>query len=165
MKSLGNGEVYFKEYGLKFQLADYGNLSHPPHGDHVHGESDHNTLDGPVSYDSYTMTFRESQRPECIEGKGERLTKVNYLRGKSENSWHNNISTYESVLYGGIYEGIDAIFTQDNHQLKYDFHVAAHACPEQIQLEYNIENIALENGVLVITTEVGYVQELKPFAY
>ncbi|MEM1408908.1 MAG: SBBP repeat-containing protein, partial [Bacteroidota bacterium] len=165
-KPLGNGQVYFEKNKLSFFLADFGSLSHPPHSGDAHYKPEHVNVDGPASYDYYSFTFLGSEEPECVEGKGRRLTKVNYLRGDKPDNWFGNVATYESVLYGDIYSGIDAVFSQYNNYLKYDFHVAPNSCPEQIMLGYeNVGNMHINEGRLIVNTEVGYVQELKPYAY
>ncbi|MEM6524744.1 MAG: PKD domain-containing protein [Bacteroidota bacterium] len=165
-KSLGNGQVFFGKNKLQFHLTDLGRLSHPPHGNTEDHESEHNDLSGLVSHDSYSLTFMASLEPECIEGKGKRRTKVNYLKGRDPNDWFSNIATFESVLYGNVYDGIDAVFTQYDRYLKYDFYIAPNACPEHIRLRYDeTEDLALKEGKLIVSTEIGYVQELKPYAY
>src|SRR5215831_7226424 len=61
--------------------------------------------------------------------------KVNYLIGNDPRRWRTDVSTFARVLYQEAYPGIDLIYYGNQHELEYDFRVAAGANPKQIALQ------------------------------
>ena len=67
--------------------------------------------------------------------EGEVTSRTNYLVGPSE-QWLQNVPNYAAVRYGGVYEGVDVRYYGNQHQLEYDFLVAAGADVGQIALRF-----------------------------
>src|SRR5207247_403770 len=71
-----------------------------------------------------------------IEGRDELSGKTNYFIGNDPTKWHTDISSYGSVMYTGVYSGIDLSYYGNQRQLEYDFMVAPGASPNAIKLAF-----------------------------
>ena len=112
------------------------------------------------------ITPREANQNAAVIGLDPQAAKTNYLVG-SRSAWKTGIANFAAVKYEGVYPGIDLKYYGHQHQLEYDFDVAAHADPSTISL--NIEGadeITIDkNGSLLLKTAAGQVRWLKPVAY
>jgi hypothetical protein len=62
--------------------------------------------------------------------------RVNYFSGKDPSRWHTGVPTFGRVGFHGVYPGVDLVYYGNQRHLEYDFVVAPHADPEQIQLNF-----------------------------
>ncbi|MDP3980958.1 MAG: SBBP repeat-containing protein [Chlamydiota bacterium] len=109
-----------------------------------------------------------NKNPE-IYGQNESDGKINYFVGRNKINWKSNVSTYGSVVYKKIYEGIDLKFYSRLNQLEYDITIMPGADPSDLILTYeNIEGLSLtrEGELLVMTKEKDIVlRHRSPFIY
>jgi hypothetical protein len=113
------------------------------------------------------MGLSGSLESSVIEG-GERLPGiVNYLIGNDPSKWHTRIPTYSEVHSDKVYPGVDLVYRASGKQLEFDFHVAAGANPDPIQMTYSGAFRMHLNAVgdLVLETSAGPASILKPVAY
>jgi RHS repeat-associated protein len=100
---------------------------------------------------------------------GNRLaTKSNYYVGKDPTAWHTDVPEFGGVIYRGEYSGIDLnYYGNADHQLEYDFVVAAGADPGVIQFVVSgADNLRLDDtGNLIIRTVAGDLTKQAPTAY
>lgn len=90
----------------------------------------------------------------------------NYFLGNDAKRWSSEVPLFRKIVYQELYPNIDMIYTQANGTLKYEFHVAAHADPSDIVLEFEgADKLSLQKGNLVIHTSVGEIRELAPVTY
>ncbi len=91
---------------------------------------------------------------------------INYFVGSSE-QWRSNIPTYGTVVYKGIYNGVDMRFYGNNRRLEYDVIVQPGASPSRVQLCYEgIDDLRLrKDGDLEIVLEEGSIVQKKPYIY
>ncbi|MBV6518478.1 MAG: hypothetical protein E3K33_00975 [Candidatus Brocadia sp.] len=92
---------------------------------------------------------------------------VNYFIGNDPKKWKTNVPAYESVVYKGVYDGIDMKFYGNNRQMEYDIIVQPGASPSRVQLSYEgIEGLTVaENGDLEIKLKEGKIIQKKPYVY
>ena len=78
-------------------------------------------------------------------------TVFNYHLGEQEN-WVDGVATYKTVVYEGLYDGIDLHTWGRRDHLKYEFHVAPGADWQQIQVHYEgVDGLSLaDDGSLHI---------------
>ncbi|MBO4656096.1 MAG: gliding motility-associated C-terminal domain-containing protein [Bacteroidales bacterium] len=115
---------------------------------------------------AYQMVFKGSNPDAKISGLKQAFHHHNYFVGKDPSRWASKVPLYQELEYQNIYEGIDLLFHQQRHQLKYEFRVSEGADPRKIQIEYaGANSLTLNNGHLIIKTDVGQIMELAPFAY
>ncbi|HET6979493.1 MAG TPA: SBBP repeat-containing protein [Pyrinomonadaceae bacterium] len=102
-----------------------------------------------------------------VEGEDELPGKVNYFTGNDPEKWTRNIPTYRRVHYKNIYQGIDIVYYGNQHELEYDFVVAAGANPKLIKFSVaGAERMRLDqDGNLILTLKHGEAQLKKPFIY
>ncbi len=106
-------------------------------------------------------------RPEIV-GEGELPGKVNYFIGNDPAKWRTGISTYSSVRYQGIYQGIDLVYYGNQRQLEYDFVVEPGANPKDIELQIagaDDSRVDAATGDLMLRVAGKEVRQLKPVAY
>lgn len=61
---------------------------------------------------------------------------VNYLVGNDPTRWLHDVPVYARVRYADVYQGVDVAYYGNQHQLEYDFIVAAGADPTAIRLRF-----------------------------
>ncbi|MFN3529846.1 MAG: gliding motility-associated C-terminal domain-containing protein [Bacteroidia bacterium] len=89
-------------------------------------------------------------------------TKYNYFLGDRKAS----VKGSQQLLYTNLYDGIDMLWYSADHQLKYDFVVAAGAAPAQIKVRYTGgDKLELVDGRLRVSTSLGYYYEEVPYAW
>jgi len=125
---------------------------------------------------------------KTIQGEEKSATKVSYFKGKDPSKWKTNISTYDVVSLGEVYDGIELKLKAYGNNVEKLFCVKPDANPEQIKIslsgakdcgvqnaECGIENPKSDSqnpklqinksGELVAETELGPVKFTKPIAY
>jgi len=91
----------------------------------------------------------------------------NYFLGNKESKWANNVHSFHKARLKELYSGIDLQIIQTAAKMKYEFHVAPNADPNQILIEYaGQKSLKIDRkGNLIITTELGLILEEKPYVY
>ncbi len=100
---------------------------------------------------------------------GAQLTgaKINYLTGNDPTRWHAGLASYEEIVYHDLWPGIDLVFRGDKSDLKYEFHVAPGADPNDIALAYRgAKRLSVDrNGGLRIRTALGVMKDTAPLSF
>lgn len=105
-------------------------------------------------------------RAAVISGSGIQKSRFSYFLGNDESRWAGGCRAYASVLYSGLYPGIDLHYYVQDFTLKYDWLVAPGVSPEVIRWEYKgADQVFMEDDRLVVVTSVGQMTEQKPLAY
>lgn len=113
---------------------------------------------------AYGLEFVNSNESLISVGQDIISTKINYHKyGKS----FTNVPIYQTLAYKNLWQGIDAIFYEQNKTMKYDFIVQPHTNPEQVQFKLKgVKNIkVLPDGTLEFETPLGKLQKGKPYTY
>ena len=113
------------------------------------------------------MELRGANAQAPVSGSGELPGTANYFIGNDPTRWHTRVPTFAKVHYTGIYPGIDLIYYGNQRKLEYDFVVAPHANPKQIELQFSgAQQLKLDgNGNLLVVGESGEVAFEKPVVY
>ncbi len=72
-------------------------------------------------------------RVSGIKGEGESVTKVSYFKGNDPSKWKSNISTYQLVNLGEIYDGIELKLKAHGNNVEKLLYVKPGADTEQIK--------------------------------
>jgi len=101
------------------------------------------------------------------EAQGALPGRVNYFIGRDRSKWRADVPTYGSVLFRGVYPGVDLIYYGNQRELEYDFRLAPGADPSQIELSFEgAEAVSTdEGGNLVLRLKDGEVKQHRPVIY
>ena len=93
--------------------------------------------------------------------------KANYFIGSDPAKWHADIPTYAKVKYASVYPGVDLVFYGNQHQLEYDFVIAAGADPKPVRLHFaGAKRLkVMANGDLMVVARNGELAFHKPVVY
>ena len=69
-----------------------------------------------------------------IKGEDKSATKINYFKGNDQKKWKSNISTYDVVDLGEVYNGIELKLKAYGNNVEKLFHVKPGANPDQIKI-------------------------------
>lgn len=91
----------------------------------------------------------------------------NYFLGGDPSKWKTGVRSFYDITRESIYDGVDMRFyASSNGGMKYDLILSPQTDPSIIQLKYEgVDNLKIKSGALVISTSVGEVKELEPYAY
>lgn len=175
----GSGALFIESKGytiLQHHPEDFRKLAENFHG---HGATEvHTSVDSgrpyrPLQEKAETIVrshalkvrFLDASTPE-IKPESPRDGCDNYFIGNDPSKWASNVITYSSLRFQNMYPGVDVKYYSDGGTLKYDLLVAPGADVKKIALAYDgAVNLQVKNGDLIVTTSVGEVKELKPYAY
>ncbi|AOY76052.1 fibronectin type III domain-containing protein [Clostridium formicaceticum] len=127
----------------------------------------------------YLLPSEEDKKPQLlvekfvdgeskiIEGQDEAVTRVNYFKGQDPDQWQQNLSTYNRVSLGEVYDNIEVNLKAYGDNVEKIFIVAPGADPTQIAIQLDgAKKIAVdEDGQLVIQTPGGALAMTAPIAY
>jgi hypothetical protein len=162
---------YAKTFGGAIYVTKEGEMVYS----FIKSESNHNPRKRPIENksDSETtqiFTFKEKLVGASIlspEGSGKGETKVNYFVGNDPSKWKTNLTTYEVVSLGEVYQGIDLRLKAFGKNVEKIFTVRPGSDPGAIKLK--IEGTSSLNindqGELEVETGLGPVKFAKPLAY
>ncbi|MEP9409920.1 MAG: SBBP repeat-containing protein [Candidatus Brocadia sp.] len=104
---------------------------------------------------------------EKIKGEGKTTTNVSYFKGKDSSRWKGNISTYDVVNLGEVYEGVSLRLKAYGNNVEKLFTVKPGANPDQIKIKLDGADAIKINkeGQLVAETTSGTVVFTRPVAY
>ncbi|MFT5820585.1 MAG: gliding motility-associated-like protein [Crocinitomix sp.] len=153
------GEMLLEEKGFTYYLNTFGS-------EYDHGH-DHDDLEMEFTGKSHVVktTFIGANVPSFGELAPSPFYE-NYFLGNDTTKWVKNSHAFNEVRYLSLYEAIDVRVYEANATLKYDVVVTPGGNPSDFEVLYEgQDNLAIEDGALVITTTLGIITEEKPFAY
>ncbi|MCD4795057.1 MAG: SBBP repeat-containing protein [Bacteroidales bacterium] len=114
--------------------------------------------------ETFVKPDRDTQKSDKISGKQPSQTKVNYFIG---NNRQNNISTYQTVNIGEVWDGINVKLNAYGNNIEKLFYVKPGTSPEKIKIKLQgAKRIKIsETGELIIKTCKGDIKFTKPVAY
>jgi sugar lactone lactonase YvrE len=117
--------------------------------------------------DTLRMQLKGANRQAQVSGSDELPGTTNYFLGNDATRWLTHLATFAKVHYTGVYPGIDLIYYGNQRRLEYDFVVAPHANPRQVELHFSAaQQLRLDDlGNLHILGNNGEVAFEKPVVY
>ncbi len=154
------GTVCLENDGFRYVLADVDNNYKVDY--YHHGQTRVKPI---LKFHVYKVTFLGAGKPELV---GERPQKVyyNYYLGNDMSRWKSGIHPMRSVNYNKLYDGIDMHVSSAKGNMEYDLIVKPQADASLVKMKFDgQDDIRIKNHNLVISTTVGQVTEMKPYAY
>ncbi len=114
-----------------------------------------------------SMEFQGTAPAVRIEAGARLPGIVNRLLGSSPGGWRTNLPTYSSVVYRGLYPGVDLVYEVNGGELKSEFRLAAGVAPEVIRWRYRgAEAVSVDrDGSLVVAAAGGRLREQAPVVF
>ena len=104
----------------------------------------------------YEMMFLDACRTSP-RGVGILPHRSNFFLGDDPSGWHSDVRNYDKIVYTGLYDGIDLVFSNMAEGLKYQFEVAPGADASQIKIGYRGVDVSTDGQTVFIGTSVGMV--------
>ncbi len=173
-----NGAFFLEEKGftvVKENDEDMLRVAEYFHG-HTHGDNKrdvkqaaappvHSETDLTVRAHAYKVQFINAATPVATPDKP-LDTYNNYFIGNDPAKWASNCKIYQAVTYHGMYPGVDVRYYTNSGRLKYDIILQAGADVSRIAMKYDgVDALSVKNEELVITTSVGEMREMAPYAF
>ncbi len=117
---------------------------------------------------SLGMRLDGASESPVTRGLDEQESRTNYLVGDDPSGWQKDVPNYGRVKFDQVYPGIDIVYYGNGQKLEYDLVVSANADPRNIALKFSgatTVKIDKATGDLLLTTGVGTLRQLKPFAF
>ncbi len=115
------------------------------------------------SFIKTTDVFKKSD----VSGELPSQTKVNYFTGNNSDNWQNNISTFKTVNFGKVWDGIEVKLNAYGNNIEKLFYISPNVNYNNIQLKLQGAKglKTSKNGELIIKTPEGNIKFTKPVAY
>ncbi len=109
----------------------------------------------------------DTQKFGKISGEQPSQTKVNYFIGNNPQNRQNNISTYQTVSIGEVWDGINVKLNAYGNNIEKLFYVKPGVSQKKIKIKLQgAKRIKIsETGELIIKTRNGNIKFTKPVAY
>lgn len=156
------GEIYIESQGITYNLFQY-DIGH-----HNHGEDDKHHHDEEQFLQHVIKTaFLGSQIPTKITESKIQSHYRNYFLGSDSTKWKTDIHSVREIKLYDLYPGIHMLYEGKESSLKYSFQLNPGVDPNSIQIQHiGTDKIRIsDEGVLIITTELGEIHESKPVAW
>jgi hypothetical protein len=113
------------------------------------------------------LKFVGANRAPSLEGREPALTRVSRFKGNDPRGWIQGAATFQSLLYGELYPGIDLHVRAGNSQFKHEYRVRPGGNPGKIKVRIEgVRNLRLdEQGRLIMDTEQGTLIKDRPLSY
>ena len=167
----GGTQIYFTDDSLEFGLSrtvdDPTATPSDPTTELAESPATAWELDAEPEIESthFSLSFNGARATVPV-GADMAETVFNYQLGE-QSSWVDSVATYKTVIYNGLYDGIDLHTFSRHGQMKYEFHIAPGSDYTQIELSYDgIEGLSISaDGSLHIATELGELVDEDLYIY
>ncbi len=113
---------------------------------------------------SVSLAFEGASKQSQLIGEEKRKTIFNYYLGNDPSKWCARVPVYGSVLYSGLYKGVDIRLREESGRLEYDLLLAPGADLAQVVIRGDdVSGISLGNdGSLLLETPAGPLRQAAP---
>jgi hypothetical protein len=110
---------------------------------------------------AFRLLFDDPSGPAEVEGIGSLGTRYHFLLGDAPEQWRSGVPGYESVLYRGLWPGVDLLFRAEDGRLVYELAAEPGAAlPARTFLPEGAETVAGPGGPS-LSTPLGLVRHLE----
>jgi hypothetical protein len=113
---------------------------------------------------SVSLKFEDASPDARLQGESERSGYYNFFLGNDRERWRSRVPAYGSVLYRGIYEGVDLRVRDDGSRLEYDVLLQPGSDLAQVIVRTEgATKLALQSdGSLVVSNASGSMRQTPP---
>jgi hypothetical protein len=113
------------------------------------------------------LGFVGAAKGATLVGEGKRAGYYNFFTGKDQAKWRSNVATFSSVLYRGLYEGVDLHVREAGEQLEYDLILAPEADLEKVVIRVDgITSLEVtSDGSLMMRTAAEKLRQTPPLTW
>ncbi|MFQ5973313.1 MAG: hypothetical protein ACE5Q3_13365, partial [Alphaproteobacteria bacterium] len=111
-----------------------------------------------------TLTFEGASEDVALLGEAKRGGHYNFFIGKDPARWRSKVPAYGSILYRGLYDGVDVRVREEAGRLEYDLMLAPGTDLEQVVIRTD-GTTGLEvasDGSLILKTASGSLRQTPP---
>ena len=151
------GKVFLEKQGLSYVFFPKDGLEEMHHNRHSNKA---------FTYHAVQMSFANCNQNASIHQSDSNLFYENYFIGKDPSKWASNVKSFKQIVYRNLYQGIDIKYCSEKNNFRFDFIVEANAHLDQLCLNFTGQNnLKIQEGNLVLATEVGDILQKAPYAY
>ena len=159
------GAIFAEKDGLMFTLLNTKQLEEV-YEIKRYPQKESKKFSGIIDGVAYKMKFLQCNPSVKILGENQKKYYHNYYIGNDPQQWATSVKVFGNIVYENLYDGIDLHLGESDGLFKYEFHLKAGVSADKIIIEYDgIKSLSLSHQNLIVTTTVGQITELKPFAY
>src|SRR5919106_826597 len=113
------------------------------------------------------LTFEDASSNVTLTGEEKRSNYYNFFIGNDPQKWQSKVSAYSSILYQGLYDGIDMRLREQNGELEYDLLLAPKTDLAEIVIRADgILSMELaSDGALILQTAAGPLRQPSPLTW
>ncbi len=112
------------------------------------------------------VRFAGASKETRVEGAGQLAGHANFFLGSDTSAWRTDLTTFDHVVYRGLYPGIDASYAGLGRLLKSEFVVQPGVDPRVIRMEYpGASTVWVDAGDLRVTVGAIEFREFAPEVY
>jgi hypothetical protein len=116
---------------------------------------------------SVRLSFDGASPQAALVGEERQSGYYNFFMGNDAARWRSQVAAYDSVLYDGLYDGVDVRVREQAGRFEYDLLVEAGADLEQVVIRADgISGLELgEDGSLILQTSGGPLRQTPPLTW
>ncbi len=110
------------------------------------------------------LIFEGASPRVLLSGEQKRNGVYNFVGGRDAAAWRTNVPAYGSVIYRGLYDGVDVRVREQTPHFEYDLIVAPHADLRSVVVRVEgTTSIELDSdGALILHTAAGPLRQTPP---
>ena len=116
---------------------------------------------------TFALTFEGAAQSVTLTGEGKRSGHYNFFMGNDPKRWRSRVAAYSSVLYRGLYDGVDMRVREEGEQLEYDLILAAGEDVSKIVVRADgVSKFDVAgDGSLTLQTAAGSLRQTPPVTW
>jgi hypothetical protein len=116
---------------------------------------------------SFGLTFEGASQNATLVGEGKRSGYYNFFTGNDSLKWRSRVAAYSSVLYRGLYDGVDMRVRETGERLEYDLILAAGTDVAKVVVRADgVSGLEVaSDGSLILQTAAGALRQTPPVTW
>ncbi|MBI1193111.1 MAG: T9SS type B sorting domain-containing protein [Bacteroidetes bacterium] len=156
---VSGGRVFIESSGFTWNFLDHSALQH-------HDQNPSSPLPRPSKGHAFRTTFIGANSAPQALGEDTRPFHHNYFNDPDPARWARGAAVHGSARLLALYPGVDLRVYAQGSTFKYDLELDAGVDPSVIKIRHEgLDQVAVVQGNLELTTSVNKLVEVAPYAY